>query len=315
MTPYLFLALGLVLLTAGADFLVRGASAIAKRFGLSELVVGLTVVAFGTSAPELAVSIKSVLAGQGGIAMGNVIGSNIFNVAAILGISAMICPLVVHLKIIRIDMPIMLGASILFAILLMTGGGLMRWEGGLLTAGLIAYLIWSVIVEQRDKTPLSLSHESPGAPAPKLSIQVLLVGIGLALLVFGAQLLVDNATNIARGFGVSEAVIGLTIVAAGTSLPELATSVVAALRRQTDIAIGNIVGSNIFNLLGIAGISALISPINPQGIQWRDLIVMLACAIVLLPLMRTGFKIVRWEGALLFTTFLAYIWMLWPKSA
>jgi cation:H+ antiporter len=309
-TEYLLLALGLVLLTAGADFLVRGASAIATRFGLSELVVGLTVVAFGTSAPELAVSIKSVLAGQGGIAMGNVIGSNIFNVAAILGISAMICPLVVHLKIIRIDMPIMLGASILFSILLMTGGGLMRWEGGLLFAGLIIYLAWSVIVEQRDKTPLI-----PGAsdkPAPKLSINILLVGVGLALLVFGARLLVDNATSIARGFGVSEAIIGLTIVAAGTSLPELATSVVAALRRQTDIAIGNIVGSNIFNLLGIAGISAIVSPINPEGIQTRDLIVMIATSIILLPLMRTGFKLVRWEGALLFTAFLTYLWILWP---
>ena len=175
MTEYLLLALGLVLLTAGADFLVRGASAIATRLGLSELVVGLTVVAFGTSAPELAVSVKSALAGQGGIAMGNVIGSNIFNVAAILGISAMICPLVVHLKIIRIDMPIMLAASILFSILLMTGGGLMRWEGGLLVAGLVVYLIWSVIVEQRDKTPLTPGAPLSDKPAPKLSINILLV--------------------------------------------------------------------------------------------------------------------------------------------
>ena len=154
MTESLLLLLGLVLLTGGAEFLVRGASAIAKRLGLSELVVGLTVVAFGTSAPELAVSVKSALAGQGGIAMGNVIGSNIFNVAAILGISAIICPLAVHLKIVRYDMPIMLAASALFAILLMTGGGLLRWEGGLLFAALIAYLVWSVVVELQTAPPV-----------------------------------------------------------------------------------------------------------------------------------------------------------------
>jgi cation:H+ antiporter len=314
MTESILLLLSLVLLTGGAEFLVRGASAIATRLGLSELVVGLTVVAFGTSAPELAVSVKSALAGQGGIAMGNVIGSNIFNVAAILGISAMICPLAVHLKIVRYDMPIMLAASALFAIMLMTGGGLLRWEGGLLFAALIAYLVWSVVVERRTATPAEEKLGGDTRVEMRLLLAVGLVVAGLALLVFGARLLVDNATSIARRLGVGEAVIGLTIVAAGTSLPELATSVVAALRRQTDIAIGNIVGSNIFNILGIAGIAGLCAPIEPAGISWRDLGVMLVTASLLLPLMRSGFRLVRWEGAVLLALFGGYLWVVWPSN-
>ena len=307
---YVLLLLGLILLTGGAEVLVRGASAIATRLGLSELIVGLTVVAFGTSAPELAVAIKSALTGQGGIAMGNVIGSNIFNVAAILGISAMICPLTVNLNIVRKDMPIMLVASLLFTALLMTGGGLVRWEGGLLFAGLVAYLSWTIVAERKLLQPDDSESRSGGMALPAA---ILMVVAGLALLVFGARLLVDNATTIARQFGVNDAVIGLTIVAAGTSLPELATSLVAAFRRQTDIAIGNIVGSNLFNLLGIAGIASLVRPIDQAGISWRDLGFMLGTSIVLLPLMRTGFKLVRWEGAVLFACLLVYFWMLWPQ--
>ncbi len=309
---YLLLALGLVLLTAGADVLVRGASSIASRLGLSELVVGLTVVAFGTSAPELAVSVKSAHAGQGGIAMGNVIGSNIFNIAVILGLSAMVCPLAVHLKIIRRDMPLLLAVSTLFAVLLSTGGGLSRPEGGLLVAGLVGYLAWSVAAERKPGPPGAAGPADGGAPM-RLPVALALVAAGLALLVFGARLLVDNATHLARGLGVGEEVIGLTIVAAGTSLPELATSLVAALRRQTDIAIGNIVGSNLFNLLGIAGIAALVRPVDAGGISGRDLGFMLAAAVALLPLMRSGFKIARWEGALLFAGFVAYLWAVWPK--
>lgn len=310
MTEFVLLLVGLVLLTAGAEVLVRGASAIALRFGLSELVVGLTVVAFGTSAPELAVSVKSSLAGQGGIAMGNVIGSNIFNVAAILGIAAMICPLAVHQKVIRLDMPIMLMASGLFTALLMTGGGLSRVEGALLVTGLIVFTVWSILLGKRE-TDQGVDLGSIGSPQP-LGLSIAFVAAGLGLLVLGAQFLVDNATVIARHFGISETVIGLTIVAAGTSLPELATSVVAALRRQTDIAIGNIVGSNIFNILGIAGTAALVAPIDPQGIRWLDLGAMMATSLVLLPLMRSGFRLVFWKGAVLFASFLGYLWLIWP---
>jgi cation:H+ antiporter len=315
MPEFLLLIFGLVLLTGGAEVLVRGASAIATRFGISDLVVGLTVVAFGTSAPELAVSVKAALAGQGGIAMGNVIGSNIFNVAAILGIAAMVCPLAVHRKVIRCDMPVMLGVSILFALLLMTGGGLARWEGAVLVAGLAAFT-FSTVRLGKSETALPegvVPPPGPAVPAPRLWVSIALVVLGLGLLVLGAQSLVNGAVIIARRLGMSEAVIGLTIVAAGTSLPELATSVVAALRRQTDIAIGNIIGSNIFNVLGIAGTAALVAPINPQGIRGIDIGAMLVTSIVLLPLMKTGFRLVFWEGGALLACYAGYLWLVWPK--
>lgn len=312
MTEILLLGLGLALLTAGADLLVRGATAIATRLGVGQLVVGLTVVAFGTSAPELAVSVKSALAGQGGIAIGNVVGSNIFNVAAILGISAMICPLAVNLKVVRQDMPICLFASALFVLLLTVGGDLVRWEGLLLLAGLAAYLVLSF--RSGRELPPDAEQAGPGPLGMGFVPAGLLVLFGLVLLVGGARVFVDNATSLARRFGIGEAIIGLTIVAAGTSLPELATSVVAALRRQTDIAIGNIVGSNIFNVLGIAGVAAIARPIAAHGIEFRHLCVMVATSLLLLPLMRSGFRLVRWEGALLFACYLAYLWMLWPTA-
>ncbi|CAN5270510.1 calcium/sodium antiporter [soil metagenome] len=308
LTVFLLLT-GLGVLTAGAEFLVRGASAIAARLGLSPLVIGLTVVALGTSSPELVVSIKAALADQGGIAMGNVIGSNIFNVAAILGISALICPLAVHLKIIRLDMPIMLGISVLFSVLLVSGGGLARWEGMLLVAGLIAYVAWSIIEGKHEPDK---DIDIPPPPGGGTLANIALVALGLAMLVGGGKLLVDSAVAIARTLGWSEAVIGLTIIAAGTSMPELATSVVAALRRQTDIAIGNVVGSNIFNILGIAGTAAVIRPVTGAGIGWLDLGAMLLTSALLLPLMRTGFAIVRWEGGLLLAALAAYLWLRWP---
>jgi cation:H+ antiporter len=246
--------------------------------------------------------------------MGNVIGSNIFNVVVILGITAMIRPLAVQLKIVRIDMPLMLAASVLFVLLLMTGGGLVRWEGALLVTGLLVYTAWSVIAGRREV----LAHATPSAgpdaarPPCSLLLSIVLILAGLGMLVLGARLLVDNAIVIARHLGVSETVIGLTIVAAGTSLPELATSLMAAFRRQADLAIGNIVGSNIFNLLGIAGTSALLAPISPAGIGWLDLGAMLATSLILLPLMRTGFRLVRWEGALLLLCYGLYLWLRWP---
>jgi cation:H+ antiporter len=316
MTSSLLLAAGLTVLTAGADLLVRGASAIAARLGLSPLVIGLTVVAFGTSAPELAVSMKASIAGQGGIAIGNIVGSNIFNVAAILGISALICPLAVHLNIIRRDMPLMLGASALFIGLAHTGGGLSRLEGMGLFGLIVAYTAWSVRASRREVGALVevvLPDAAPLTPPGRpLAISIALTITGLAMLVAGAQLFVDNAAAIARSLGWSEAVIGLTIVAAGTSMPELATSVVASLRRQTDIAIGNVVGSNIFNLLCIGGLASVANPIGTGGVRTVDFAAMLVTSLILLPLMRSGSRISRSEGGILLGCFLFYLWLVWP---
>ncbi|MDF1740922.1 MAG: calcium/sodium antiporter [Verrucomicrobiales bacterium] len=306
----LILIVGLVVLTLGAEFLVRGASSIAARLGLSPLVIGLTVVAFGTSAPELAVSLKAALAGQGGIALGNIVGSNIFNVAAILGIAAMICPLAVHLDVIRRDMPIMLGASGLFVTFLLTGQRLERWEGMVLFLLIIVYVIRSVRVAGKEKNPEALVEFEQ--PKSSITLSIVLTLAGFAMLVFGARIFVDSAVSIARSLGWSEAVIGLTIVAAGTSMPELATSVVASLRRQTDIAIGNVVGSNIFNLLCIGGAAGALSPINSGALGWVDLGAMLLTSVILLPLMRSGFRLNRIEGGLLFGMFLLYLWLVWP---
>ncbi|MFT5470210.1 MAG: cation:H+ antiporter [Verrucomicrobiales bacterium] len=314
----LLILLSFAILTVGAEILVRGASSVGLRFGLSPLVVGLTIVAFGTSAPELAVSVKAALGGSGDIAIGNVVGSNLFNVAVILGIAALVRPLTVQLQIIRFDLPLMLGASVLFVAFVMFGGGLARWEAGILFAGILAYTTHSVRAARRKPALAPAAAEAaldtlavPKQPlAVWLSIHMILGG--LSLLVCGASLLVDNAVFIARQLEVSEAIIGLTIIAAGTSLPELATSVVAALRRETDIAVGNIVGSNIFNLLCIAGAAGVIAPIPAGGIQTSDLLWMLGISALLLPLMWTGFKIARWEGAALLGAYAVFLYFRWP---
>lgn len=310
-----FLLLGLAVLTAGAEALVRGACALARRAGVSPLVVGLTVVAFGTSAPELAVSVKAALSGQSDIAMGNVVGSNIFNVAVILGLAALICPLTVQLKVIRVDMPIMLVAAGILIVFFESGTGIARWEGLLLVAALGAYTVWSIVMAKREGATGDPSGTAQEV-APRhgmLLVQILLVIGGLVLLVVGAGVFVENASALARQLGWSEATIGLTIVAAGTSLPELATSLVAALRRETDIAVGDIVGSNIFNALGIAGTAAVVSPIMAGGIGWLDLGTMLVASVLLLPFMRSGFRLVRWEGAVLLACYGAYLWAIWPS--
>ncbi|MCB1061897.1 MAG: calcium/sodium antiporter [Verrucomicrobiae bacterium] len=318
LTSLLLIALGLVLLVAGAEALVRGASGLARAAGLSPLVIGLTVVAFGTSSPELAVSIKATLAGSGDLAIGNIAGSNIFNIAAILGLSALICPLVVNYQIVRLDMPVMLGASLLFISFCLTGEGISRPEAGVLFASVIAYTVFLVRMSRRESAAAKASAESleiHGVPAEapaRLWTQFLLAAAGFGLLLIGARFLVDNAVLLARGMGVSEAVIGLTIVAAGTSLPELATSIVAAIRKETDVAIGNIVGSNIFNLLAIGGAAGLVRPIGLGNIDRVDLAVMFAVSLLLLPLMRTGFRLVRWEGAVLISAYVGYVALRWP---
>jgi len=316
-----FILLGLVVLVAGAEALVRGASGLARAAGLSPLVIGLTVVAFGTSAPELAVSIQSVLRGAGDLALGNVAGSNIFNVAVILGVSAVVCPLVVHSQVVRLDMPVMLAASAAFVVFCLTGGGLGRGEAGVLLAAVVVYTVFLVRLSRReaaanvdeaDEAECPDERGAPELPPARLWPQVLLAVAGLAGLMLGATWLVDHAVLIARSLHVSEAVIGLTIVAAGTSLPELATSVTAAVKRETDLAVGNIVGSNLFNALGIAGASGLLRPIGLGGIDRVDFAVMIGFSLLLLPLMRTGFRLVRWEGAVLLALYGGYLAYRWP---
>lgn len=304
---------GLLLLTLGAEGLVRGSSALALRLGVSPLVVGLTIVAFGTSMPEMVVSGNAALNGDGGIALGNVVGSNIFNIAVILGLSALIRPLKVNLQVIRLDMPIVVLASLLLA-LLFQDGLITRPEGGVLLAGMLAYAVGMVLVSKREAATTALPAPQIAVPPGKrpLALDALRILGGLGLLVLGARLFVDGAVHLAELLGVSRAIIALTIIAAGTSLPELATSLVAAVHHETDIAIGNVVGSNLFNILGIVGVSSLLAPLRGSGISMSDVSVMLATAVVLLPFMRTGFTLNRWEGAALLCMYGGYLYYLWP---
>ncbi len=303
-----FILLGLVLLYFGAEWLVKGASSLARRFGVSPLAIGLTVVAFGTSMPELFVSAGAALSGNGSIAIGNVVGSNIANIGLILGIAAMINPPRIHLQVLRLDLPLVTGATLL-AILLMTGGQITRWEGGLLTTLLIGYTVFSLRASKREKPSAALDTFDAEVPAPTkaLLIDLLLIVAALAFLAGGSQSLVTGAVDIAERFGVPQIVIGLTIVAFGTSLPELATSVVAATKGESDIAVGNVVGSNLFNLLGILGVSSVIQPLDTGSISLIDNAVMLTLTLILLPMMRSGFRLSRWEGALLLAGYGSYI--------
>ncbi|MEP4522474.1 MAG: calcium/sodium antiporter, partial [Alloalcanivorax venustensis] len=304
---YIVLALGLLFI--GAEGLVRGSSSLALRAGLSPLTVGLTIVAFGTSSPELVVSLKATLSQQGDISVGNVVGSNIFNIAIILGITALLCPIPVHRKIIKIDAPIALGLTCLLLVLLLNDS-LGRLEGLLLFAGIIAYTVMNVVFA--NKEPVNGGNDDDAAPGISrhwiLDTAFMLGGLGI--LIFGSRLLVDHSIILAKGFGVSEAVIGLTIVAAGTSMPELATSVVAALRKQPDIAIGNVVGSNVFNILGILGVTSLVSPLYAPGISWTDYAAMLAFTVLLIPLLYTGRILHRLEGLALIALYAGYLFLL-----
>jgi cation:H+ antiporter len=315
MNILLFLA-GLVALVVGAELLVRGASKLALSFGISPLVVGLTIVAFGTSAPEVAVSVGAVLDGKTDIAIGNVVGSNIFNVLFILGLSALIVPLVVNIQLIRQEVPIMIGASLLL-LALGLDGKLSLFDGALLFGLLLAYTGF-LIVQSRRETQAAQeefaeqSHPSePGAWDSKLPAQLALIAAGLAALVFGSEWLVTASIAFAKAMGVSDLVIGLTIVAAGTSMPEVATSITAAIKGERDIAVGNVVGSNTFNILGCLGISSLVS--GDMGLAMAsslmafDIWVMLAVALACLPVFMTGREIARWEGAVFLLYYAAYV--------
>ena len=296
----LSLAGGLVLLVGAASLLVRGASALALRVGLSPLVVGLTVVAFGTSAPELVVSVQAALAGAGGIAVGNVVGSNIANVGLILGVAALVRPIVSDASVLRRDLPILVGATLLGALVL-HDRAVGRAEGAVLVVGLVAYLAWSVWSARRDAAP-------PEVPvAGSMGRSLLWIALGLGGLIVGSRLFVGGAVGLAEAAGVSNAVIGLTVVALGTSAPELATSIVAAVRGESEIAVGNVVGSNLFNVLGILGAAALVRPLAAPGLQLVDVAMMTGLALALIPMMWSGRRLVRAEAALLVAVYVGYI--------
>jgi cation:H+ antiporter len=311
LTMILF-AIGLAFLIGGAEMLVRGASGIAMRVGISPLVVGLTVVAFGTSAPELAVSIGSSWSGDADIALGNVIGSNIFNVLLILGLAALITPLVVDQQLIRLDVPLMIGSTVLL-LLLALDGTLGRLDGALLAGGVATYTVFLIWQSRKETDALVLTEYDEAFAKQRKPVawplQLGSVAAGLGLLVLGSRWLVDGAVQMAGSLGVSDLIIGLTIVAAGTSLPEVATSVVASLRGERDIAVGNVIGSSIFNILAVLGITSLVSPDGitvPSAMVAFDIPIALAVAFATLPIAFTGHLIARWEGALFLAYYVAY---------
>jgi cation:H+ antiporter len=306
------LVAGLLLLLAGAEAFVRGASRIAAVAGIPPLVVGLTVVSFGTSSPEIAVSLQSALTGSAELALGNVVGSNICNVLLVLGLSAAMAPLVVAHQLVRLDVPVLIGVSVLVAAL-GYDGSIARVEGLLLLAGALGYTAF-LVAQTRRAGPAAVElapHALPAAAgkARAMAVNLVLVAGGLALLVLGSRWLVSAAVSAAQLLGVSELVIGLTVIALGTSLPEVATSVIAMVKGESDIAVGNVVGSNIFNLLLVLGTSAAVAPggipVAPAVLRF-DFPVMIAVAIACLPIFFTGHRIDRWEGFLFLGYYAAY---------
>lgn len=307
--------LGFILLVGGAELLVRGSVRLAAAAGISPLVVGLTVVALGTSAPELAVGIQSARAGQPDLTLGNVVGSNISNVLLILGSAAVITPLFVHQKLVRLDVPIMIGAAIL-VLFVSLDGTIGRFDGVVLVSLLVAYMAWSVRASRRETKAVKKEYDAAyGVPEKEQKrvqpiVSFGLVVAGLVALVVGAGWLVDGAVVLAKALGVGELLIGLTVVAVGTSLPEVATSIVASVRGERDIAVGNVVGSNIFNAFGVLGASAAFSSrgiaVAPAALRF-DIPVMIAACVACLPIFFNGYRIARWEGALLLGHYVAYV--------
>jgi cation:H+ antiporter len=305
---------GFVLLYYGADWLVRGSVSLGLRLGMTPLVVGLTLVSYGTSMPELAVSVKAAWDGQGGIALGNVVGSNICNIGLILGLAALVTPLRVRLGLLRFDTPLLIGVSLLLPLLLWNEQ-IGRWEGLLLFLGIVSYTVFTLRRVQDEHDPEVLAEYKELAPGVTTAWggDVARVLGGIVVLALGGRFLVDGSVALARQVGMSEAVIGLTLVALGTSLPELAATLVAAFRREADIAIGNVIGSNLFNLLNVLGVSALVRPVDQEGVSRVDLGVMVGMTLLLAPLMRTGFVLQRWEGGLFLLAYAAYILYLWAR--
>lgn len=310
---------GLTLLYFGAEWLVKGSVGLSLRLGISPLVVGLTVVAFGTSAPELVVSLQfNVFAGMADAAVGNVVGSNICNIALILGVAAALAPIGVKARLVRREMPILIVISGLFVYFLQNGN-VGRLEGALLTLGIVVYTVFSFREARREKDPEvlaeveDLASEAPvsgRSAATVLATQLGFVLLGVATLVAGAKLLEVGAVGLARTFGVSEAIIGLTLLAFGTSLPELATSVVASMKGQGDIIVGNVIGSCIFNILMIIGVSAMLRPMEVREIRLVDLGFMVGLALILVPMMLSRWRIARLEGVVLLAIYGVYCYLL-----
>ncbi|MCY9783940.1 calcium/sodium antiporter [Nocardiopsis sp. EMB25] len=319
----LALVAGFVLLVAGGETLVRGAASLARTLGMSSLVVGLTVVSFTTSAPELAVSTDAALSGYPGLAVGNVVGSNIANILLVLGTAALFVPLAAHSQVVRADIPVMATLSVV-VLLMALDGNLSRFEGAALFVILLVYVTVTVLVSRRrarggpGSARAGADSTGPGAAGPvrgatrtrSILVDVVLVLLGTALLVSGARLLVYGASSVAAALGVSDLLIGLTVVAIGTSLPELVTCVVAVVRGERDMAVGNIVGSNVFNIGAVLGLTAIVSPVGiavaPEALRF-DLPIMVAVALVLLPIALSRLEVTRWEGALLVGFYTAYI--------
>ena len=312
--PIAFSIVGMVLLIVGGEFLVRGSAALATAARISPLVIGLTVVAFGTSAPELAVSLQSAWSGDVNLAIGNIVGSNIANVLLILGTSALIVPLVVSSQLVRIDVPFMICASVAM-LLLGLDGVVSRLDGAFLFTTLIIYTIWLIRKSRFESALVQEQFADEFSQPPKQTLLQLLYHIGLialgtVLLAFGARTLVGGATEIARLLRVDELIIGLTVVAIGTSLPEVVTSVMASIRGERDIAVGNVVGSNLFNILCVLGLTSIVAPqgvnVTPAALRF-DIPVMIAVAVACLPIFCSGNRIERWEGAMFFGYYIVYL--------
>jgi len=309
----LYITGGLVLLYFGADWLVQGAITLALHLGLSPLIVGLTVVALGTSIPEALVSVQAAIGHQGGIAIGNVVGSNILNIAMILGLSALISPLKVDSHIVKADVPLLAGATFMLVVLL-EDFHISRMEGAFLLLCIVGYVVGNIMTVKKtspeDNKIDGLEVQKDSGKTFWRDIALLIVGI--ITLGFGANFLVTGAVDLARIWGLSEALIGLTIVSIGTGTPELATALMAAYRKSADLAIGNAVGSNLFNIMFVLGIAGLVAPLDAKGINSSDLYVMLAVTLLLLPTVWTGRVLDRKEGFLFLAIYVGYLYYLWP---
>ena len=305
MVTVLLILLGLALVVFGADFLVDGASAIARRFGVSEFVIGLTIVGFGTSMPEMVVSLTGALEGNADISVGNVVGSNIMNVLLILGLTALISPIAISAQNLRRDIPVTLGVTLLMLGLGWTGGGLSRIEGALFLLLFAGYIFWSFKSD-------SIDVEEASGKSRSLFLAILLVLGGLIALAAGGRLFVDNAVDLARNVGVSDKFIAVTLLAGGTSLPELATCIVAAIKKRGQLALGNILGSNVFNILLILGLSATITPLSFAGVQWMDgaILVLSMLLVAFSALTGRNHKVDRFDAALMLAAEAAYlVWL------
>ena len=309
----LYITGGLVLLFFGADWLVQGAVTLALHLGLSPLIVGLTVVALGTSVPEALVSVQAALGHQGGIALGNVIGSNILNIALILGLSSLILPLKVDSHIVKADVPLLTGATFMLVVLL-EDFHISRMEGAFLLLCIVFYVTGNIMTVKRTSPEEDKIEgmEIPEDSGKTLWRDVGFLILGIVTLGFGANFLVTGAVDLARIFGLSEALIGLTIVSIGTGTPELATALMAAFRKSPDLAIGNVVGSNLFNIMFVLGIAGLVAPLDGKGISSIDLYVMLGVTFLLLPTVWTGRILDRKEGFLFLAIYVGYLYHLWP---